>query len=220
MRRKLIKTMGALVAVALVAGLAPPATAGELDGVTLRVGSWGGSWQKIQRELIATKLEAMGAKVEFVKGNPSANLAKLIAARGAEPVGGLAAVVDALLERCAELGVQLHLGATPERIHTADAGTTGVELEGGERLETRLVLSALDPIVTLQELAVAKYEMEFFHKLAAIWTKSPRAWTVFPEFLRAVYAQRIRVESTADSADDPHTLPFPIADAEPLTKAA
>lgn len=74
------------------------------------------------------------------------------AARGPEPVGGLAAVVDALLGRCAETGVQLHLGATPERIHTADAGTTGVELEGGERLETHLVLSALDPSVTLMEL--------------------------------------------------------------------
>ena len=81
MRNGLIKTVGATIALALVAGFAPPTVAGELDGQTLRVGSWGGSWQGIQKELIAKKLEAMGAKVEFVKGNPSANLAKLIASR-------------------------------------------------------------------------------------------------------------------------------------------
>lgn len=97
MRLKLITTMGAFVAVALAAGLAAPAVAGELDGVTLRVGSWGGTWQKIQKELIATKMEAMGAKIEFVKGNPSANLAKLIAARGAEPPFDVLEIIDATL---------------------------------------------------------------------------------------------------------------------------
>ena len=97
MRHQLMKTMGAFVAAALIAGSAPPAAAGELDGVTLRVGSWGGSWQGIQREMIAPKLEAMGAKVEFVKGNRAANLAKLIAARGGEAPFDVFEIIDATL---------------------------------------------------------------------------------------------------------------------------
>ena len=81
----------------MIGGLGTRAQAGELDGVTLRVGTWGGSWQKVQHDLIATKLEAMGAKVEFVKGSPSVNLAKLIAARGGEPPFDVVEMIDATL---------------------------------------------------------------------------------------------------------------------------
>jgi len=91
------KTLRTFAAAALIAIVIPPAAAGELDGQTLRVGTWGGSWQGIQRKRIATKLEAMGAKVEFVKGNPSANLAKLIAARGGQAPFDVFEIIDATL---------------------------------------------------------------------------------------------------------------------------
>ncbi len=55
-----------------------------LEGTTVRVATWGGSWRDSLQTLIGTKLEAMGAKVEYVIGNPLENFAKLVAARGRE----------------------------------------------------------------------------------------------------------------------------------------
>lgn len=77
------------------------------------------------------------------------------AARGPEPVGGLAAVAEALRACCEALGVKLHLGAKPASIQADHAGAsvvTGVELESGETLAADLVLSTLDPATTLLEL--------------------------------------------------------------------
>lgn len=65
--------------------LLPNAHAGEFDGVTLRVATWGGSWKKNFEEKIVPKFEAMGGTLQFVTGSPQANLAKLIAARGRAP---------------------------------------------------------------------------------------------------------------------------------------
>ena len=59
--------------------------AGNFDGVTLRVATWGGLWKDNQAENIASKFEAEGGKVEYVTGSPAANFAKLIAARGKAP---------------------------------------------------------------------------------------------------------------------------------------
>jgi putative spermidine/putrescine transport system substrate-binding protein len=53
----------------------------KFAGVALRVGTWGGSWRDARHELIGQKLEALGAKVEYVIGTPRDNFAKLIAAR-------------------------------------------------------------------------------------------------------------------------------------------
>lgn len=55
-----------------------------LEGTTVKVATWGGSWRDSLQTLIGTKLEAMGAKVEYVIGNPLENFAKLVAARGRE----------------------------------------------------------------------------------------------------------------------------------------
>ena len=59
--------------------------AGQFDGVTLRVATWGGSWKENMVQAIVPKFEALGGKIEFVTGSPQANLAKLIAARGKAP---------------------------------------------------------------------------------------------------------------------------------------
>lgn len=55
-----------------------------LEGTTVRVATWGGSWRDALQNLIGTKLEGMGVKVEYVIGNPLENFAKLVAARGRE----------------------------------------------------------------------------------------------------------------------------------------
>lgn len=66
---------------------ATPAFAQQrFDGVTLRVGTFGGSWKDAVQEQVGKKLEAMGAKIEYVIGNPSENLAKVIASRGQSPI--------------------------------------------------------------------------------------------------------------------------------------
>ena len=57
----------------------------RFDGVTLRVGTWGGSWKETMVNVIVPQFEALGGKIEFVTGSPQANLAKLIAGRGRAP---------------------------------------------------------------------------------------------------------------------------------------
>ena len=64
---------------------APSAKAGQFDGVTLRVATWGGAWKKNFEDKIKPKFEAEGGELVFVTGSPQANLAKLIAARGRAP---------------------------------------------------------------------------------------------------------------------------------------
>tara|TARA_A100001037_G_C15152603_1_gene640499 strand:+ start:7632 stop:8009 length:378 start_codon:yes stop_codon:yes gene_type:complete len=57
-------------------------SAGEFDGVTLRVGTWDGSGRKVQEDYIVPQLAAKGMKIEFVTASPYDNQAKLVAARG------------------------------------------------------------------------------------------------------------------------------------------
>lgn len=50
----------------------------------------------------------------------------------------------------------------------------------------------LDPIDAVQELVVARFEMDFFAQLAELWNRRPRAWEAFPPFLRLAYAGRVQ----------------------------
>jgi len=61
-----------------------PAFAGQFDGVTVRVATFGGKWRDVVAEHVVKRFEAEGGKVEYVLGQPSTNVAKLIAARGRE----------------------------------------------------------------------------------------------------------------------------------------
>lgn len=79
--------LGAMIGMALVlaAGAATgTATAQEprFDGVTLRVATFGGGWDKAVHEFIGVELEKRGGKVEYVLAPPREALAQLIAARG------------------------------------------------------------------------------------------------------------------------------------------
>jgi putative spermidine/putrescine transport system substrate-binding protein len=58
------------------------ARAADFDGQTLRVGTWGGSWRDSLEKTVGTKIEARGAKIDYVLDSPTGNTAKLIAARG------------------------------------------------------------------------------------------------------------------------------------------
>ena len=82
----MIKTVrNTLAGLMLAVLISPSAFAGQFDGVTLKVGTWGGLWKENQVENIVSKFEAEGGKVEFVTGSPAANFAKIVAARGQAP---------------------------------------------------------------------------------------------------------------------------------------
>lgn len=68
------------------------------------------------------------------------------------PRGGTAAVPAALRRLAEELGVEFRLGETVSRIHTVADRVRGVELEGGEILPCRAVVSNMDAVRTQQEL--------------------------------------------------------------------
>lgn len=95
--------------------------AGEFDGVTLNIGTWGGSWKENIENVIVPKFEAMGGKIEFVTGSPQANLAKLIAGRGNAPFD-IMEILDAQIEdfREAEFLQGLDLSKIPNKENLED----------------------------------------------------------------------------------------------------
>lgn len=78
-----------------------------------------------------------------------------------------------------------------------------------------------DPLGTVSDLVVARFEMDFFHRVAAVWNRQPQEWTVFPEFLRTVYSRRIVPESQRRmESDEPVMIPFPTPAPRELPEAA
>ena len=69
----------------------------------------------------------------------------------------------------------------------------------------------VDPLQTPQDLVVARYEMAFFSQLADLWNREPRAWNIFPDFVRLAYSQRVLPHSRhAEWAEETSpTLKFP-----------
>lgn len=54
----------------------------RFDGVTVRIGTWGGTNRDALKEHAASEMEKRGGRVEFVIGSPQDNFAKIVAARG------------------------------------------------------------------------------------------------------------------------------------------
>ena len=82
-----------------LAALALPrfASANDLQGKVLRIGTWGGSWRDALDKMIGASLRARGLTIEYVLGNASNNFAKLVAARGrALPLDSMELVPDIL----------------------------------------------------------------------------------------------------------------------------
>ena len=88
-------TAGALAAaVVLALGAGSATAAGKFEGVTLTVGTFGGSWKDRLCSVFCPKFEAEGGKVEWVLGNPKLLLSKMVAARGQEPPMDVIEIVD------------------------------------------------------------------------------------------------------------------------------
>jgi len=118
LRKTLISTLLAATVGATSLAVTNVATAGQFDGVTLSVGTWGGSWKENIVNVIVPKFEAEGGKIEFVTGSPQANLAKLIAGRGKAPFD-IMEILDAQVQdfREAEFLQPLDLDAIPNKSH-------------------------------------------------------------------------------------------------------
>jgi Fe-S-cluster containining protein len=70
----------------------------------------------------------------------------------------------------------------------------------------------VDPIRQVQDLVIARYEMNFFFKLARGWNARPGEWKSFPDFLQLVYAQRVlsqeQDEENSAESEAATILPF------------
>ena len=75
----------ALAGAAMFLGILSASAQERFDGVTLRVATYGGGFDKAVQEGVGAQFEALGGKIEFVQGSPTNHLAKLIAARGSAP---------------------------------------------------------------------------------------------------------------------------------------
>lgn len=84
--------------------------------------------------------------------------------------------------------------------------------------------SDLDPLDSMQNLVVARSEMIFFTQVSQVWNLCPRPWSLFPEFLRLVYARRVVREAVAEDEvvedEAPATIKFPTVDRTSTSKAA
>jgi putative spermidine/putrescine transport system substrate-binding protein len=90
--------IASLAAAALaIASIASTAVAGQFDGVTVRIGTFGGKWRDVVDAYVAKEFEKEGGKIEYVLGQPANNMAKLIAARGQEPPFDILETMDNFL---------------------------------------------------------------------------------------------------------------------------
>jgi len=69
--------------------------------------------------------------------------------------GGLRRLADALLDRCRELGVAVHLGSEVVRVRTRDGRVSGVRLAGGATVPADLVVCDADATVLYEDLLPA-----------------------------------------------------------------
>lgn len=77
-------------------------------------------------------------------------------------------------------------------------------------------LDEVDPVQSVQDLVVTKYEFAFFAEIARAWNQSPRPWKMFPDFLRIVYSNRVQHEAENDwrrttEIDEVVNRPSPVA---------
>jgi phytoene dehydrogenase-like protein len=84
----------------------------------------------------------------------------------AQPAGGMGAVAQAFVAAAHGAGVQLRTGAKVRRVLVENDRAVGVELEGGETLRARHVVSNADPKTTFMDLlGAAHLDAGFVRKL-------------------------------------------------------
>ena len=115
--RKALGLIGTALGCVLAAGAGGWAQEPRLDGVTLRVATWGGGHRDFIKEKVAPELEKRGAKVEFVAGSPAENLSKLIAARGRPAPFDVVEMIDSVVPDFVEGGFlqKINLDSIPNK---------------------------------------------------------------------------------------------------------
>jgi len=141
-------------------------------------------WQMVCRHLCSPKLrQAFSIQPLLVGGNPfdTTSIYSLIhyleRAHGVHfAMGGTAAITSALGSLMKRHGITIQLGTTVDRIVVEDGKARGVILEGGETIQTDLIVSNTDPahlygsmikpskqaVSARLKLAGAKYSMGLF----------------------------------------------------------
>jgi len=66
----------------------------------------------------------------------------------------------------------------------------------------------VNPIQGMQDLVVAKYEMQFFHLIADVWNRRPGSFAALPEFFQRIYQSRVRKESSLPEIEETPTIPM------------
>jgi spermidine/putrescine-binding protein len=115
--KQLAATMGLACTVG-IAACGGSASAGQFDGVTVRIGTFGGKWRDIVDSYVTKAFEKEGGKIEYVLGQPANNMAKLIAARGQEPPFDVFETMDNFLP-------QLSAGNFTEKLDLANLPNVG-----------------------------------------------------------------------------------------------
>ena len=78
-------------------------------------------------------------------------------------------------------------------------GQAMVQRLSAQHAVTAWTRADVDPLQAPQDLAIAKFEWEFFRSLSRVWNQAPRSFTEFPEFLHLVYQNRV-LEGNASKA--------------------
>src|SRR5258707_2371311 len=116
-----LKQFAAILGLVCTVGIAAstaPASAGQFDGVTVRIGTFGGKWRDIVDSYVTKAFEKEGGRIEYVLGQPANNMAKLIAARGQEPPFDVFETMDNFLP-------QLSAGNFTEKLDLANLPNIG-----------------------------------------------------------------------------------------------
>jgi len=74
--------------------------------------------------------------------------------------GGMGSLAEALAKRCAELGVDIHLGVEVERIVVSRAGFVKGVIAGGKQYDSWLVMSSADVRTTILKLLGPEAELD------------------------------------------------------------
>ena len=83
--------------------------------------------------------------------------------------GGMGSVANAFMMAARDAGADIRTGAGVERIVVRDGRVAGVELAGGERIRSNVVMSSVDPKQTVLSLTGARYfETGFVRRVSHI----------------------------------------------------
>ncbi|NNM61650.1 MAG: NAD(P)/FAD-dependent oxidoreductase [Steroidobacteraceae bacterium] len=94
----------------------------------------------------------------------------------AQPKGGMGAVCEALASTACAAGAEVRTGASVARITVEGDRATGVELQSGERIAARAVISSADPKTTLLCLLGARHlDAGFVRRIAQLRTRGVAA---------------------------------------------